>query len=86
MPALSVVVPCFNEQGTLVELHARLGEVAADLGIGDDLEVVLVDDGSTDDTLQVARELAATDPRVVVLRLSRNFGKEAAMLAGLRQA
>lgn len=86
MPALSVVVPCFNEQGTLVELHARLGEVAADLEIGDDLEVVLVDDGSTDDTLQVARELAATDPRVVVLRLSRNFGKEAAMLAGLRQA
>ncbi|WP_298748824.1 glycosyltransferase family 2 protein [uncultured Serinicoccus sp.] len=86
MPALSVVVPCFNEQGTLAELHVRLGDVADELGVGDSLELVLVDDGSTDDTLRVARTLAAQDPRVVVLRLSRNFGKEAAMLAGLRQA
>ncbi|WP_298889070.1 glycosyltransferase family 2 protein [uncultured Serinicoccus sp.] len=86
MTALSVVVPCFNEQGTLAELHARLGAVADELGVGDSLELVLVDDGSTDDTLQVARTLAAQDPRVVVLRLSRNFGKEAAMLAGLRHA
>ena len=86
MTALSVVVPCFNEQGTLTELHARLGDVADELGVGEAFELVLVDDGSTDDTLEVARGLAARDPRVVVLRLSRNFGKEAAMLAGLRAA
>ncbi|OLT43585.1 glycosyltransferase [Serinicoccus sp. CNJ-927] len=87
MPALSVVVPCLNEEGTLVELHGRLHEVAAGLGLGQGgLEVVLVDDGSTDATLDLARGLADTDPSTVVLRLSRNFGKEAAMLAGLRAA
>ncbi|ANS78636.1 Polymyxin resistance protein ArnC, glycosyl transferase [Serinicoccus hydrothermalis] len=87
MPALSVVVPCLNEEGTLVELHERLHGVADTLGLGpEDLELLLVDDGSTDATLELARGLADADPSTVVVRLSRNFGKEAAMLAGLRAA
>lgn len=84
MPALSLVVPCYNEADNLVELHEQACAAATTLGV--DVEFLLVDDGSSDDTLAVARRLAGTDPRVRVVRLSRNFGKEAAMLAGLRHA
>ncbi len=84
MVELSVVVPCFNEEevlGRLVEvLRTELGALTADY------EVVLVDDGSRDGTLDILREVSAADPRFRYLSLSRNFGKESAMLAGLSQA
>jgi dolichol-phosphate mannosyltransferase len=79
---LSVVVPVFNENDTLRELHRRL---AAVLPAGDH-EVVLVDDGSRDGSWNVMRELAAADPAVRLLRLSRNFGHQAALTAGLDAA
>lgn len=79
---LSLVVPCYNEAGSLERLHEET--LAATAGLGREFELILVDDGSRDDTLEVARLLAARDPRVRVLSFSRNFGKEAAMLAGLR--
>ncbi|GAB2646735.1 glycosyltransferase family 2 protein [Saccharopolyspora gloriosae] len=81
---LTVVVPCFNEQDGIPRLHAELLRVLP--GVAPDYEVVAVDDGSTDRTLPRLRELAASDPRFRYLSLSRNFGKEAAVLAGLRRA
>jgi len=79
---LSIVVPCFNEQEVVPRLHeALLGEVVPSVP---DLEVVFVDDGSTDCTSEVIKGLAARDERVEYVSLSRNFGKESAMLAGLR--
>lgn len=82
LPLLSLVVPCFNEADSLARLHAETVQAAE--GTCDDFELILVDDGSRDDTLARARALAATDDRVRVVSFSRNFGKEAAMLAGLR--
>ncbi len=83
-PALSVVVPCYNEQEVLPEFHRRLGAVLS----AQDLpwEVVYVNDGSRDATLGLMLDLAATDPRVAVVNLSRNFGKEIALTAGLDHA
>lgn len=83
-PALSVVVPCYNEQEVLPEFHERLVPVMEE--IGQSWEVVYVNDGSRDTTLSVMTGLAAADPRVAVLNLSRNFGKEIALTAGLDHA
>ncbi|MGY1458931.1 MULTISPECIES: glycosyltransferase family 2 protein [unclassified Luteimonas] len=82
---LTVVVAAFNEAQSLPELHRRLGAVLAGLASegGVDGGVLYVDDGSTDATWTVLRDLATADPRVSLLRLSRNFGKEAALTAGL---
>jgi glycosyltransferase involved in cell wall biosynthesis len=85
---LSIVVPLYNEAATLERMHARLIEVAQRLAATRALtcEVVYVDDGSRDGTLAIARELPATAFDVQVVSLSRNFGKEAALLAGLDHA
>jgi polyisoprenyl-phosphate glycosyltransferase len=85
---LSIVVPLHNERASLARLHARLVEVARELRATRALgcEVVYVDDGSRDDTLTIARGLPATALDVQVVSLSRNFGKEAALLAGLDHA
>src|SRR5260221_3207716 len=85
---LSIVVPVYNEAAGLAALHERLGGLAKTLrqryGLG--CEVVYVDDGSADATLAIARELAADALDVQVVSLSRNFGKEAALMAGLDHA
>lgn len=78
---LSVVVPCHDEERVLPELVAQIGAAVERATV--ELEVVLVDDGSRDGTAGVLRDLHAADPRVRYVTLSRNFGKEAAMLAGL---
>ena len=85
---LSIVVPLFNEANNLATLHARIVDVARSLKAGRGLvtEVVYVDDGSRDATLSAARELAADSLDIQVISLSRNFGKEAALLAGLDHA
>lgn len=80
----SIVVPCYREAAGLPVLHARLAAMAET--VDTDMEFVFVDDGSADGTPAVLRKLAESDPRVKYLALSRNFGKEAAMLAGLRAA
>ncbi len=82
-PELSVVVPAYNEAASLPALHRRLAAVMARLG---SWEVVYVNDGSHDATLQRLCELQAADPHVAVVNLSRNFGKEVAMTAGLEHA
>lgn len=81
---LSVVVPAYNEQDNLAPLHARLARVLA--GLADTHEIVFVNDGSSDGTGRVLRELAASDPAVRVVEFSRNFGHEAASTAGLDRA
>jgi polyisoprenyl-phosphate glycosyltransferase len=83
-PAISVVVPCYNEQEVLPEFHRRLSTALE--GIGLDWEVVYVNDGSRDATLNVMTSLATADARVALVNLSRNFGKEIALTAGLDHA
>ena len=79
---LSIVVPCFNEAECLGVLHARLG-AAAQAGVGDDYEIVLINDGSRDASWSIMAGLAATDPHLVALDLSRNHGHQLALTAGL---
>jgi glycosyltransferase involved in cell wall biosynthesis len=87
-PGLSIVIPLYNEAASLLRLHARLVEVAQKLAASRSLpcEVVYVDDGSRDETLAIARSLKPAALDVQVVSLSRNFGKEAALLAGLDHA
>jgi len=78
---LSIVVPCFNEEAVLAETHKRLTSVLLQLGI--EYEIVYVDDGSRDNTRAVLREIHIADTHARVLRLSRNFGHQFAITAGI---
>ena len=84
MKKLSIVVPCYNEEECLPLFYEKVGEVLSSLPA--EAEFVFVDDGSKDGTLPILRYLAEKDARVHYLSFSRNFGKEAAMYAGLRRA
>lgn len=81
---LSIVVPAFNEQEVLPTFHERLSKTLDSLPI--ESEILYVNDGSRDGTLEVMKILRAHDKRVAILDLSRNFGKEIAMTAGLDHA
>lgn len=81
---VSVVIPLLNEQDNLRPLHERL--VATLEKIGAEREILFVDDGSTDRSIAVIEELAAADPTVIGIKLSRNFGHEPASTAGLDRA
>ena len=85
---LSIVVPLYNEAAGLAILHERLTGLARTLKAryGLESEVVYVDDGSADTTLSIARTLGADALDIQVVSLSRNFGKEAALMAGLDHA
>ena len=83
-PELSVVVPFFNEQENVSELHRRLSLVLPETVA--DYELVFVNDGSRDATAQILDELHATDARVTVIHLSRNFGHQPAITAGILNA
>ena len=80
---LSVVVPCFNEEEVLPKTHSRLIEVLETLPVHI-FELIYVDDGSRDATLDILREIQRADTRIRVVGLSRNFGQEIAMTAGLQ--
>jgi glycosyltransferase involved in cell wall biosynthesis len=82
MTALSIVVPCFNEEGCLAELHQRLS-VAARLAVGKDYELVLVNDGSRDGSWAAMQRMADADRNLVAINLSRNHGHQLALTAGL---
>lgn len=84
-PRLSVVAPCYNEQACLGEFYRQVSAAARQVA-GEDYEIVLVNDGSRDGTLAVMRALAATDPHVIAVNLSRNFGHQKALSAGLQFA
>jgi polyisoprenyl-phosphate glycosyltransferase len=80
--ALSVVVPCYNEQECLRQMHRRVSEVCAALGVT--YEIVLVDDGSTDATWPLIAQMHDEDPAVTGVKLSRNHGHQLALSCGLK--
>src|SRR5258708_20009985 len=82
---LSVVVPLYNEAGGLKSFHKiLLREVKA--AAGDSYEIIYCDDGSSDDTAKIVRELHSQNPKVKLIKFSRNFGKENALSAGIGKA
>jgi dolichol-phosphate mannosyltransferase len=81
---ISIVIPIHNEASILPELLQRI--TTASEGWGEEHEIVLVDDGSHDDSLAIALAAAQSDPRHVIVKLSRNFGHQAAITAGLQNA
>ena len=81
---LSIVVPVLNESESLQQLHQEISQTCDEHDIP--VEVVFVDDGSTDDSWKIIEELAAADERVSGIRLRRNFGKAAALTVGMRAA
>jgi len=85
-PSLSVVVPAYNEEAVLPEFHRRLAATLDALAAGLDAEIVYVNDGSSDATMRLLVGIHDRDARVAVVDLSRNFGKEIAMSAGLDHA
>jgi polyisoprenyl-phosphate glycosyltransferase len=82
MSQLSIVVPCFNEEACLPALHQRLTSAARD-AVGEDYEIVLVNDGSRDGSWAIMQRLAAEDRHLVAVNLSRNHGHQLALTAGL---
>jgi glycosyltransferase involved in cell wall biosynthesis len=84
MPRVDIVIPVFNEAEGLASLHASL--IAALAGLAYDFRILYVDDGSGDETQAVLKSLASSDSRVQFLGLSRNFGHQAALTAGLDHA
>ncbi len=81
-PALSIVIPCYNEAACLDLLHARVS-AAAQAAVGGDYEVLLVNDGSRDESWAMMQRLAATETNLVAINLSRNHGHQLALTAGL---
>ena len=82
MTGLSIVVPCFNEEECVTLLHQRLSG-AAKASFGDDYEIILVNDGSRDRTWPIMQQMAAADPHLTCVNLSRNHGHQLALTAGL---
>jgi glycosyltransferase involved in cell wall biosynthesis len=81
---ISIVVPCYNEEATIPLFYSEARKLYS--LIDNDLELIFVDDGSKDKTLEILRQLADQDSRLHYISFSRNFGKEAAILAGLKAA
>lgn len=82
---LSLIVPCFNEEEALPAFYAELCNTLSELN-GYEAQILFIDDGSKDKTLEVIKNLASKDNRVNYITFSRNFGKEAAMYAGFKNA
>ncbi|MEY8308294.1 glycosyltransferase family 2 protein [Erysipelotrichaceae bacterium 51-3] len=85
MPKISIIVPCYNEEEMIPLLYRALDHTASQLP-DHEFEFILVDDGSKDATLSEIRTIAAKDPRMRYISFSRNFGKEGAIYAGLKNA
>lgn len=86
MKILSIVVPCYNEEKALPYFYDEINKISKDMGrkYRLEFEFVFVDDGSKDNTANILKNMADTDSRVKFISFSRNFGKEAALLAGLQ--
>lgn len=86
MDLISIVVPCFNEQESIPIFYDEIIKVEDKMKDKVNFEIIFVDDGSKDQTLKVAKDLNKKDKKVKYISFSRNFGKEAAMLAGLEKS
>jgi glycosyltransferase involved in cell wall biosynthesis len=83
-PRLSIIVPFYNESESITGMHRAIADAVTPLGVS--FEMVFVDDGSKDNTLEIATEIARRDPRVRVIKFRRNFGQTPAMAAGIEHA
>ena len=83
-PELSVIVPFYNEQDSIRRMHAAIVDAVEPLGVP--FEMVFVNDGSRDRTLEIATDIARADDRVMVVNFRRNYGQTPAMAAGIEQA
>ena len=83
MPLLSIIIPCYNEEAALPIFYGEVTRVLSDIADVCEYELIFVNDGSRDKTEEVLESLAAGDTHVTYLKLSRNFGKESALYAGL---
>src|SRR5687768_10841409 len=83
-PRLSVIVPLYNEQESIRPLYAAIVQALGDIGCT--FEMVFVDDGSNDDTVEIARQIARFDSRLRVVKFRRNYGQTPAMAAGIEHA
>ena len=84
MKKLSILVPCYNEQDALPIFYKEISRVLSSLDY--EYEIIFVDDGSKDDTLNIIKDISSQNQNVFYLSFSRNFGKEAAMYAGFRNS
>lgn len=84
-PLISVVVPLYNESDVILTFHEQLVQVI-DVATKHSYEIIYCDDGSSDTTAAIVQKLCASDPRVKLIKLSRNFGKESALSAAIHQA
>jgi len=82
---ISIIIPCYNEEATLDDLYAELSKLTSKM-VDQDFEFLFIDDGSRDATLAKLKELRNNDLQVCYISFSRNFGKEAAIYAGLKEA
>ncbi len=85
-PNLSLVIPCFNEEETIPRFYEESNKVLSEMNISESSEFIFIDDGSDDNTIETLRNLSEKDSRVHYISFSRNFGKEAAIYAGLSKA
>ena len=86
MSLMSLVVPCYNEQESIPLFYKEIKRIKNNFEDSIEIEIIFVDDGSKDNTLQVVRELSTKDEMVKYISFSRNFGKESAMYAGLEKS
>lgn len=86
MDRISVVIPCWNEEDAIPIYYKEMSQIMKAMGQDADFELIFVDDGSTDGTLTIMKDLHEKDSRCRYLSFSRNFGKEAAIYAGLKAA
>src|SRR4051794_23409230 len=82
-PDISIVIPVYNEEGNLRQLHSRLTAVMT--SIGKRYEIVYIDDGSKDNSVPMLTEMASKDAHVVVVELARNYGQHNAIFAGFEE-
>ncbi len=82
---ISIIVPCYNEEQAIPYFYEEIKKISSKMNKLD-FEYIFVNDGSSDNTLDIVKEYAKEDDRVRYVSFSRNFGKEAAMLAGLRHS
>lgn len=82
MKSITILIPCYNEEESLPSLYTRLSDLVDDIS-GYQFEILFVNDGSQDNTIQIIKNLSHTDQRIRYVDLSRNFGKEIAMIAGI---
>ena len=86
MKKISIVVPCYNEQESIPYFYAEIKKIAEQMKETSEYEFLFVNDGSKDNTLDILRNLSNEDNRIKYISFSRNFGKEAAMYAGLKES